>query len=61
VLILALKINFIGDIIIKIFAQKYPFLNDFRDFSLTKFDVIKHRKILQESNVIRSASAKMDV
>ncbi len=45
--------------LIKIFAQKYPFLYDFRDLVATKFDIIKHSKILQKSNVIISSSAKI--
>ena len=47
--------------LVKIFAQKYPFLNDFRDLTAAKFSMIKHRKILQKSNVVKSVSAKMDV
>jgi len=47
--------------LVKIFAQKYPFLNDFRDLTAAKFDTIKQHKILQKSNVVKSVSAKMDV
>ncbi len=36
--------------LIKIFAQKYPFLYNFGNLAVTKFDIIKHRKILQKSN-----------